>query len=770
MNIRRAPPSNGNLGLLQGRGVIVKLRPTFILAPLLVAACASTRPLLTSAERHQVFVEPEAVKDWSSLRSTTKAQLLTEHPVISEQPLGFDPASAARLDLIQQRRYQMDAEELALFKRAGFVVSEHRFDKSFAMAYLELFKYDLPVYVTADAILHAWHRAYDELRIDTEKALLGPLLQDFLNRLRQRLANVRASATTRADLDEYLAVALGLLTDRGSAAVAGGKPAIINEAFVRAREPSGAGVTVFGSPRTTDMTQFTPRGHYERHPELIPYFRSMMWLGRIDFRFFESQPDGHQVFNRRAIDAAVLLRDLMDEQTRAEYRAIDEIVSVFVGMGDSMSPPDIERLLSDLHVRSLSDLARLDDATVAGALRQGHYGRQRIMSDVMVTEGSRQLPLNGSFTIFGQRYLIDSHVLHQVTFDRVPRDMPDSFDVAFAVFGNNLALQLLAQKEPELLQAGALAQMRRLTQAQTDRYWHSSLYPAWLDALSTLSPQPAEQSGLPRVARTEAWQRRILATQLASWSEARHDTILYAKQSYTAHVICKFPDAYVNPYPRFFRRLKEANQLGAMVIDDVRSVVDQVAKTNYLDQAQRHFERAAEIMQRLERMAERELDGKSLRDSDLDFMNTMIKANYQRDSFGCGGGTVTYDGWYKDLLYTADLFDPELTIADVHTAQSGILHVAKGWPLRFVVAVDSPAGPRAFIGATYSFNQLVAGTRLTDSRWSMRFTGTPTESWLLPITAHPRGDYTQPAAPTDLSAPPQQPEDDIPSVEDVISQ
>ena len=33
--------------------------------------------------------------------------------------------------------------------------------------------------------------------------------------------------------------------------------------------------------------------------------------------------------------------------------------------------------------------------------------------------------------------------------------------------------------------------------------------------------------------QTSAWQDKELYTTLASWSELRHDTILYVKQSYT---------------------------------------------------------------------------------------------------------------------------------------------------------------------------------------------------------------------------------------------
>ena len=56
--------------------------------------------------------------------------------------------------------------------------------------------------------------------------------------------------------------------------------------------------------------------------------------------------------------------------------------------------------------------------------------------------------------------------------------------------------------------------------------------------------------------RTEAWQRKQLQTQLASWAELRHDTVLYAKQSYTAGVKCEYPTGYVEPYPETYARIK----------------------------------------------------------------------------------------------------------------------------------------------------------------------------------------------------------------------
>src|SRR5690606_40805394 len=64
-------------------------------------------------------------------------------------------------------------------------------------------------------------------------------------------------------------------------------------------------------------------------------------------------------------------------------------------------------------------------------------------------------------------------------------------------------------------------------------------------AYTTLVRSDPAAVGMPEITGTEAWNRRILNTQLASWAELRDDTLLYAKQSYTGVPGCEYPDAYV---------------------------------------------------------------------------------------------------------------------------------------------------------------------------------------------------------------------------------
>ena len=72
--------------------------------------------------------------------------------------------------------------------------------------------------------------------------------------------------------------------------MAGGSSADIQALIDGAKAAKGAKeIVLFGAKRDVDFSQFEPRGHYTNTEQLKRYFRAMMWLGRIDFRFLISQ-------------------------------------------------------------------------------------------------------------------------------------------------------------------------------------------------------------------------------------------------------------------------------------------------------------------------------------------------------------------------------------------------------------------------------------------------------------------------------------------------
>jgi hypothetical protein len=335
-------------------------------------------------------------------------------------------------------------------------------------------------------------------------------------------------------------------------------------------------------------------------------------------------------------------------------------------------------------------------------------------------------PLDAVFLFFGQRYTLDSHVFSNVVYDRVAkRMMPNPLDVAYAALGNDQAARLL---EPELRKypyAPALESMRRLSDEHGETFWSANLYNLWQGALRALSPgaEIAQGGGLPAVARTEAWGRRLLNTQLASWAQLRHDTILYVKQSYTSGVACEFPDAYVDPYPAFYARLQAFAEAGQSVVNQLP-----LPPESYLaERIRKYFENLLRVTTTLRQMAELQRQGLPHKPEHLAFINQAVDTV----AIGCGG-PPGLRGWYADLFFNPDdALEFEPTIADVHTQPTDevgtpvghVLHVGTGWVRLMVTTVDTCMGPRAYAGVAFSYHEHVTKNleRLDDQDWAKRF-------------------------------------------------
>ena len=239
------------------------------------------------------------------------------------------------------------------------------------------------------------------------------------------------------------------------------------------------------------------------------------------------------------------------------------------------------------------------------------------------------------------------------------------------------------------------------------------------------------EAGLPSIAGTDAWQRPLLNTQLASWAELRHDTILYAKQSYSGGIACEFPDGYVDPYPAAFERLRLYALKG---MEATEFLLD--ADAALAGSVRSYFAELADISGTLKEMAEYQRTGMPFTAEHMAFLNDAVRSSQE----GCGGPPV-YSGWYARLaFYETDAeYDP--TIADVHTnpgtpsVPASVLHVGTGEPRLMVVTVDTCAGPRAYIGVASSyFEVIVEGLdRLTDEEWSPMAPQAADVPWLAPV-------------------------------------
>lgn len=678
----------------------------------------------------------------TSALATSAEALAARHALPHLAALSYEPLAAGGLDLIEQSPLSLDPAERAVLASRGFVISPRQEFPSIAYGYASIYAADLPVFISADMLLEAVHRSYDATLLVLESNLLRVELETLLSRMRRQLAvgGVSLAPSVAADVDLYLTVADSLLAGRRQTPLTPGLERRVRDIYEAIAFAAGeVSVELFGVPRLVDTSQFVPRGHYAGIYELEWYFRAMMWLGRTDFRLIETQPDGTQLFRPRQLQAAFALDALMDAESKAIWQRLDHTIGLFAGEHDDMTLLELDDLLAALGVASAAELSGMPDDEVAAAIVRGRFGQQRIASRIIVKDLAKSLagtfPLDATFSLFGQRYTVDSHVFSNLVYDRVGqgevlRVVPNPLDVAFAALGNDQAVATLAPELARFDYAGDLAAVRALVDAHPASYWQSSLYTSWLAALRSLSPAAAgsalDEAGLPEVARTEAWGHRLLNTQLASWAELRHDTLLYSKQSYTASNACEFPDAYVDPYPEFFHALGRFAEKGQSTLLELSASYPGNGGLDYLAN---YYQFLGEVAGRLAEMAEFQRTGQPHTPEQLDFINQAVQLQPNCD------GTDILTGWYSQLFVGYDALDFDPTVADVHTDPGGaipsrgpsVLHVATGNPRLMVVTRETCAGPRAYAGIVMSyFEHLADGyTRLDDEAWRARLMADP---------------------------------------------
>jgi Protein of unknown function (DUF3160)/His Kinase A (phospho-acceptor) domain len=656
----------------------------------------------------------------------------------------YDPSAASDLTLIQSSALALNAKELTALSTHGFVVSGAHPFPTFAYGYASIYAQDLPVYISADSILAAVHSSYDDILSSLEFSSLLPTLDSLLRGMHDHLGSADFEPTLRSETDVYLTTARSLLVGKLVAPVDAGNAAQVSRLFASATAAKGTDeVSVFGLKRTLDFSQFEPRGHYSDFAQLQQYFRALIWLGRTDLRFIDTAPDGSALFNREQLVGAVALRQLMTPAAKSDWARIDSVISGFVGEHDDMTPPQVDALLADLNIADVAGLSALPDAALAQAVVDGGYGAQRIASQIMISgPHTKTLPLARSFAFMGQRYVLDSEVFSNVVYDRVLHDgapkrmLPNPLDVAYGALRNDQAGMLLAPEVQKYQYAPELADVRLLADAHGDDFWKGNLYNSWLGALRALSPTDVDKAaslGLPSVFATQAWGLRLLNTQLASWAELRHDTLLYTKQSYTGGATCSFPGAYVDPYPEFFGALVTFAERGHALTESLGQDANNIVA---------YFDRLAAIAGTLRDMALDQREEKPLSTEHLAFVNQAVHITQ-----GCVGADSA-DGWYGQLFFTPGksiLLDP--IVADVHTQptdESGndvghVLHVATGMPELMVVTVDGCTESHAYVGLASTYYEHVTDgyERLTDPEWATLLESKPARPAWLPAAFVP---------------------------------
>jgi hypothetical protein len=690
-------------------------------------------PQLSLEERNYFAQYEEQCDQYDAM---SPAAFLSKFQAAPAYASGLDPKQCTYFSKIDSV-FKLTDDQKTTLKDQGMVVLNRKasMGSGFGGCYAEIYKNHLPVFFTSDALLDPLYRLYDNMLKEVELNYMKPALSSILTATQTQLDQYRQQTTaaawtmSTADVATFLSVARALL-DR-SASISDNPKAdsllklIATEKLVTVKD-------FFGRQVDIDFSQFKPRGHYEcagdctSQTNLEGYFRCMMWLGRADCAFIIDSTDFRQMRDflliRACMDKAGVLNDLAK---------INQVVSFFVGDVDGFSIEGLSEILAKNSftletVMASDNSARSLQATIA----KSGGGNQLIMSQALWKEPDAARPeLPKIAQICGQRFILDSYMLGRTVEWYVKgRNKPLLEEVPFCL-GNNAASTVISSDittytssqgsyKPYHTRLGA---SRGLFEKYP--YWDRNCYTLWLDALRNLShPLPATT---PLVMSSRTWQEKQMNTQLASWAQLRHNTLLYAKQSYTGSVSCFYPDGYVEPYPEFYRTVGK-------LIKSMQAFTQQFSTASIAPTVD--FDAWRFATDTLALIAESEVQGKPLGETFIAFLNRMLVSDPL--SGGCGG--PDYAGWYIQLFGKTRGWDEcrisKPCIADVHTIPPSeispsnmVLHAATGdASLAVIQAATSATCGTLFVGAVSSFFQHdeTPIKRLADSDWKTLLYGT----------------------------------------------
>lgn len=674
---------------------------------------------------------------------------------LARAAVSSDPSTVSYYNVVKAA-FNLTSEQETMLENNGFVVVETsntsdiwkpalRFEDFY---YSQVYAHDLPVFVTTDSILHLFHVVFDcsirKLEEETFYPMVRELTQYAFNTSLSDYSTMAHDGSLKywavRNATVYFAVGLSLITGQNFTLppeLSADENFYLDQIYRDELQFIQAGTWNFPeSPYYSDVnydfTQFKVRGHYVGVPELERYFRTFMWYGNFPV-FIPRNDEQYDWIASHVDDAAIVyMRDILKSNQRYydDWTLLYNVTSALIGKSDSINLLNLETALHSVFGNSTHYLDLITEDGGLTRLREELAKpayQQKILSQALLAATDVPLPRYPIvFQYMGQRYVPDSYIFQMLCWDKVGRNsegkrriMPKGADV-FAVLGSERAYQLLI---PDFNYTGYTRNMATLRQNfdnLTEEDWTHSSYTVWMHTLQSLVDVEYGDD-YPQFMKTLSWQDEKLNTGLGSWAQLRHDTILYAKQTYIPGYLCSYPEAFAEPNPTFYSRMQQLCQktseaVNMMPPNDVTPTITQSLET--LKNATRT----------LETISTKELAGEPLSQDETDFLKNLV--------YGCmSGGPV---GWYVNTIhvvsewanYTSILDVP--VIADVATFGPGdiedppqILHVGDGYVNAVIVFYPRPDGTLvAAAGPVFSYYEfrLIGTRRLNDDDWKTMLT------------------------------------------------
>ncbi len=603
--------------------------------------------------------------------------------------------------------YLDDDRQKELLSENGFVVQGDA-----GWEFFEIYESNryaqIPNFVTVDSLMHTYHLYFGYLLRNTEKnylyesvSQLGNLMLSDSGSQYEQLKGTEWEDAARRNV-AFFAVGVSLLG--GDVQIDDATKEIVDHELSLITQAQGIEKSKI-TGAFEDYSQYKPRGYYEGDEKLEQYFRAMMWYGRIHFT--QENID----LNRSALLITKALSD--DAQAYRLWEAVYAVTSFFAGASDDMGVCEYAPVIREVYGENVdtADLAGNEKAFEDFHKKTGELPAPQINS-IPIWDGEENI-IPG-FRFMGQRFTIDGAIMQKLVYssveessDHEKRLLPDALDVP-AALGSDSALTILEATGVNDYPGYAenMEKLRQSLSEENDTLWSASLYAGWLDTLRPLLTPKGE--GYPMFMQNEEWTKKDLECFAGSFTELKHDTILYAKQviaemggGYDEEIDDR---GYVEPEPLVYERFVN-------LADQTASGLKSYGMLSESDEENMTI--LSQMAGQMLTISEKELRDETLSEEEYEFIR-------------CYGGSIEHF-WYEAVKDSTP--DPVTSaefaaaiVADIATDPNGrVLEVATGNPSEIIVAVKVDGKIKLARGSVYSFYQFEwpIENRLTDTQWRL---------------------------------------------------
>lgn len=607
-------------------------------------------------------------------------------------------------------------EQKKLIAKNGFVVNPAKDEQLFYIYEKNEYK-KVPSFITTDSVLQVYHIFYDySLRVLEQEKLLAfseELTESMLSKsiyLFDKITSEEIKQAQLMNIAYFGAATLCLEKDLPEDMPKEAKEMALAE-YELIKEQSGFKQSkIF--PYKLDYSQYKPRGHYTRNHDFERYFKAMMWYGQVPFPLYKIDENNNKVRNlEQTFQALLITYSVFLDNHRTEditlWENIYDPTAFYVGTADDLNIYQYKDMLIKVYgekpdINALNDKEKLDQLY----LEAEKLAEPKIKPKYT----SVDTPVGKQFRLMGQRYIPDSEIIQKLV-EPMKRPIPSGLDV-MGVLGSDRAYDIQINHYHEDQKSDSYIDTFNKLKAEfnllSDAKWHGNMYYGWLWTLKGLLKEFGE--GYPSFMTNEAWTDKSLSTALGSWSELKHDTILYGKQSGVECGGGEEPPqvkGYVEPNIEVYEKLLWLTKYSRANLKEKEILVESMESK---------MQRFEDILQFLINCSHKELRNEEL--SSEEYYQLLVYGGlleYLTSSFAGDGMR-----WYE---ITSETDKNMAVIADIHTmapndfSEGGYFEVGVGPAYEIYVVV--PIGEELYLtrGAVFSYFEFDSKIRLTDEEW-----------------------------------------------------